>query len=55
MQIDEKFKMSPTKNEGRNDDMKPPKYFAAKASYEKLIQQAKTKLIRTFLEREKRR
>ena len=55
MQIEEKFKMTPGKTEGRNDDMKPPKYLAAKQSYEKLIQQAKTKLIRTFLDREKRR
>ena len=38
LNIDEKFKMSSgTKNDGRNDDMKPPKYLAAKASYEKLI------------------
>ena len=55
MNIEEKFKMTPGKQDGRNDDMKPPKYLAAKASYEKLIQQAKTKLIRTFLDREKRR
>jgi hypothetical protein len=31
------------------------KYSATKISYEKLVQQAKSKLIRTFLEREKRR
>ena len=37
VEIEEKFKMSPGKTEGRNDDMKPPKYLAAKASYEKLI------------------
>ena len=37
MQIDEKFKTTPGKTEGRNDEMKPPKYLAAKQSYEKLI------------------
>ena len=31
------------------------KYSATKISYEKLVQQAKSKLIKTFLEREKRR
>ena len=36
-------------------DSKQFKYSATKISYEKLVQQAKSKLIRTFLEREKRR
>ena len=36
-------------------DNKQFKYSATKISYEKLVQQAKSKLIRTFLEREKRR
>ena len=30
IQIEDKFKMTPGKTEGRNDDMKPPKYLAAK-------------------------
>ncbi|TNV84623.1 hypothetical protein FGO68_gene559 [Halteria grandinella] len=41
--------------EQRNDALKQTKYLQARSSYEQLIQQAKSKLIRTFLDREKRR
>jgi hypothetical protein len=38
-----------------NKSGKHQQFLASKSSYEKLVQVAKTKLIRTFLDREKRR